>query len=204
MHRKPLALKRTASASAFQRLYDELEQAQMLIEDLERRQTEADAVIARQRAELDSLAGRHDATLLQLDQVQERLALRESALDRFSKASDRSSTELRASREELRIMDEELRISLKQVGEANAHLAESNEELQRLRAADDAKLRLLASASYDLRQPVMSMGLFLDVLRNRHRRCRAADLGRDSGGASVDPDLAGRHAGHRAARCRGD
>lgn len=160
-------LKEDRSSSAAQRLYDELEQAQTLTADLERRLTEADAVIARQRAELNALTARHDATLLQLDQVQERLALRESALDRFSKASDESSTELRASREELRVMDEELRISLKQIEDANAHLAESNEELQRLRAADAAKLRLLASASHDLRQPVMSMGLFLDVLRHR-------------------------------------
>ena len=153
-------LKEDRSSLAVQRLYDALGQAQTLIVDLERRQTEADAVIAHQRDELNGLAARHDATILQLDQVQERLALRESALDRFSKASNESSTELR-------IMGEELRISLKQVEEANAHLAESNEELQRLRAADAAKLRLLASASHDLRQPVMSMGLFLDVLRHR-------------------------------------
>ncbi|KAA0570851.1 ATP-binding protein [Azospirillum sp. Sh1] len=160
-------LKKDRSSSAFQRLYDELERAQTLIEDLEGWQTEADSVFARQRCELNALTVRHDATLLQLDQVQERLALRESALDRFSKASNESSTELRASREELRVIGEELRLSLKQVEEANAHLAESNEELQRLRAADAAKLRLLGSASHDLRQPVMSMGLFLDVLRHR-------------------------------------
>ncbi|HYF85056.1 PAS domain-containing sensor histidine kinase [Azospirillum sp.] len=49
----------------------------------------------------------------------------------------------------------------------NVHLARSNEELRRLRAADADKLQLLASASHDLRQPVMSMGLFLDVLRHR-------------------------------------
>ncbi|SMF49849.1 PAS domain S-box-containing protein [Azospirillum oryzae] len=160
-------LKEDCSPSAVQRLYDELEQAQTLVEDLERRQQEADETIAQLRKELFTANGRYRETLSQLEAVQERLSLRENALDSRTREFDRSDTELQASLEELRAMDEELRLSLEQVEEANAHLARSNEELTRLRAADADKLQLLGSASHDLRQPVMSMGLFLDVLRHR-------------------------------------
>ena len=160
-------LKEDRSPAAVQRLYDELEQAQTLIEDLERRQQDANETIAQLRKELLTTTTRYHEKLSQLDAVQERLSLRENALDRRSRDYDRSDSELQASLEELRAMDEELRLSLEQVEEVNAHLARSNEELQRLRAADTAKLQLLGSASHDLRQPVMSMGLFLDVLRHR-------------------------------------
>ncbi|MBP2299214.1 receiver/sensor box histidine kinase [Azospirillum picis] len=149
------------------RLTAELEQALTLVEDLEQRRTEANALIERQRREIDQLNERNQATNRQLDEVLERLTLRENALDRRGQASLRSEEELHAPLEELRMMDEELRTSLEQVEEANAELARSNEELRRLRQADADKLRLLATASHDLRQPVMSMGLFLDVLRHR-------------------------------------
>lgn len=160
-------LKEDGSSSAVRRLCDELEQAQTTIEDLERRQQEANDTIAQLRKELQTATGCYRETLSQLDAVQERLSLRENALDHRTREAGRSDVELQASLEKLRAMDEELRISLEQVEEANAHLARSNEELQRLRAADADKLQLLGSASHDLRQPVMSMGLFLDVLRHR-------------------------------------
>lgn len=170
-------LKEDCSPSAVQRLYDELEQAQTLVEDLERRQQEADETIAQLRKELFTANGRYRETLSQLEAVQERLSLRENALDHRNREFDRSDTELQASLEELRAMDEELRLSLEQVDEANAHLARSNEELMRLRAADADKLQLLSSASHDLRQPVMSMGLFLDVLRHRMGEAERPVLG---------------------------
>ena len=160
-------LKEDSSHAVLQRDSAELEQAQTLIEDLERRLTEANDLIGRQQSELAALAERHRVAGVQLEAVQERLALRESALERYSQDFDRSDSELHASMEELRAMDEELRVTLEQVEEANLHLSRSNEELRRLRAADADKLQLLASASHDLRQPVMSMGLFLDVLRHR-------------------------------------
>ena len=160
-------LREDRSESAFQRVSAELEQALTLVEDLERRQTEANDLIARQQSDLAALAERYRATSTQLEEVQERLALRESALERSSLEAHRSDSELHASMEELRAMDEELRVALEQMEVANADLARSNEELRRLQAADADKLQLLASASHDLRQPVMSMGLFLDVLRSR-------------------------------------
>ncbi|WP_236784148.1 ATP-binding protein [Azospirillum humicireducens] len=155
------------SQSARQDVTAELEQALTLVEDLERRQIEADDLIARQQGELARLADRYREACAQLEAVQERLALRESALERSGLEFIRSDSELNASMEELRAMDEELRVALEQMEEANAHLARSNEELRRLQTADADKLQLLASASHDLRQPVMSMGLFLDVLRSR-------------------------------------
>lgn len=160
-------LKEDRCQSARQDVSAELEQALTLVEDLERRQTEADDLIAQQQGELARLTERHRDTCAQLEAVQERLALRESALERSGLDFLRSDSELNASMEELRAMDEELRVALEQMEEANAHLARSNEELRRLQAADADKLQLLASASHDLRQPVMSMGLFLDVLRSR-------------------------------------
>ncbi|KAA0576616.1 PAS domain-containing protein [Azospirillum sp. B21] len=160
-------LREAHSKSVLQRVSGELEQAQALIEDLERRQSEADGLIARQQSELAALIEQYRATCAQLEEVQERLALREGALERSSREFYRSDSELNASKEELRVMDEELRVALEQMEEANAQLAQSNEQLRRLQAADADKLQLLASASHDLRQPVMSMGLFLDVLRNR-------------------------------------
>jgi PAS domain S-box-containing protein len=149
------------------RLSAELEQAQTLIEDLERRQSEADEVIDRQHRELAMVTERYRDSLAQMDAIQERLAIRENALERKGKEYDRSDFELNASLEELRAMDEELRVTLEQIEEANIELGRSNEELRRLQAANADKLQLLASASHDLRQPVMSMGMFLDVLRNR-------------------------------------
>ncbi|WP_162488384.1 ATP-binding protein [Azospirillum lipoferum] len=160
-------LKEDSSHAILRRDSAELEQAQTLSEDLEKRLDEANDLIGRQQSELAALAERHRVAYVRLEAVQERLALRESALDRYSRDIDRSDSELHASMEELRAMDEELRITLEQMEEANLHLARSNEELRCLRAADADKLQLLASASHDLRQPVMSMGLFLDVLRHR-------------------------------------
>ena len=160
-------LKEDQSQTAVTRLSGELEQAVTLIEDLERRQEEADELIARQKSELAALAERYRAMRVRLDDTQERLSLRESALERSDREIHRSGSELDASMEELRAMDEELRVALEQMEEANEHLARSNEELRRLQAADADKLHLLASAGHDLRQPVMSMGLFLDVLRSR-------------------------------------
>ncbi|QCG90371.1 PAS domain-containing protein [Azospirillum sp. TSH100] len=152
---------------AVKRLSAELEQAQTLIEDLERRLTEADEVIDRQNRELAIVTERYRDSLAQLDAIQERLAIRENALERRGREFERSDSELHASLEELRAMDEELRLTLERMEEANIQLGRANEELRRLQAADADKLQLLASASHDLRQPVMSMGLFLDVLRNR-------------------------------------
>ncbi|CAO3455376.1 PAS domain-containing sensor histidine kinase [Azospirillum largimobile] len=86
-------------------------------------------------------AERHKAVSTPLEEVQERLGPR--------------------------AMDGKLRAALEQLEEANAALSRTREELSRIQAADAEKLRLLASASHDLRQPVMSMGLFLDVLRHR-------------------------------------
>lgn len=82
----------------------------------------------------------------------------EAASTRLEEGQDRQAP---------RAMDETLRTALEQLNEANAALARTREELSRLQAANADKLRLLASASHDLRQPVMSMGLFLDVLRHR-------------------------------------
>lgn len=160
-------LKEDRSTSEVQRLSTELEQAQTQIEDLEQRHSGANETVARQRNDLRMVTGRYRDTLSQLDAVQERLSLRESALDHRNREFDRSDGELNASLEELRAMDEKLRLSLERIEDANLQLARSNEELQRLRAADADKLQLLASASHDLRQPAMSMGLFLDVLRHR-------------------------------------
>ena len=161
------ALKEDRVPDTVKRLSAELEQAQTLIEDLERRQSEADEIIDRQNRELEIVTERYRDSLAQLDAIQERLAIRENALERRGKEFERSDFELNASLEELRAMDEELRLTLEQMEEANIQLGRTNEELRRLQAADADKLQLLASASHDLRQPVMSMGLFLDVLRNR-------------------------------------
>ncbi|CAO3404015.1 hypothetical protein [Azospirillum palustre] len=161
------ALKEDRTPDALMRLSAELEQAQTLIEDLERRQSDADELIERQTRELAVMTERYRHSLAQLDAIQERLAIRETALERRGRDFERSDTELNASLEELRAMDEELRVTLDQMEEANSQLARTNEELRLLQAADADKLQLLASASHDLRQPVMSMGLFLDVLRNR-------------------------------------
>ncbi|WP_455185026.1 PAS domain-containing sensor histidine kinase [Azospirillum palustre] len=161
------ALKEDRTPDALMRLSAELEQAQTLIEDLERRQSDAEELIDRQTRELAIMTERYRHSLAQLDAIQERLAIRETALERRGKDFERSDSELHASLEELRAMDEELRTTLDQMEEANIQLARTNEELRRLQAADADKLQLLASASHDLRQPVMSMGLFLDVLRNR-------------------------------------
>ncbi|MBK1842778.1 PAS domain-containing protein [Azospirillum sp. YIM B02556] len=160
-------LKEDRTPEAMKRLSAELEQAQTLIEDMERRQSEAEEEIDRQRRDLAIVTERYRDSLAQLDAIQERLAIRENALERSGREIDRSDFELHASLEELRAMDEELRATLEQMEEANIQLGLTNEELRRLQAADADKLQLLASASHDLRQPVMSMGLFLDVLRNR-------------------------------------
>ncbi|WP_109451002.1 ATP-binding protein [Azospirillum sp. TSH64] len=161
------ALKEDRTPDALMRLSAELEQAQTLIEDLERRQSDADELIDRQHREMAIVTERYRESLSQLDAIQERLAIRETALDRRGRDFERSDSELNASLEELRAMDEELRATLEQMEDSNIQLAQVNEELRRLQAADADKLQLLASASHDLRQPVMSMGLFLDVLRNR-------------------------------------
>jgi PAS domain S-box-containing protein len=160
-------LKEKRSASEVQHLSAELEQAQTQIEDLEQRHSGANEMVARQRNHLRMVTGRYRDTMSQLDAVQERLSLRENAQDHLNREFDRSDSDLNASLEELRAMDEKLRLSLERIEEANLQLARSNEELQRLRAADADKLQLLATASHDLRQPVMSMGLFPDVLRHR-------------------------------------
>lgn len=161
------ALKEDRMPDAVMRLSVELEQAQTLIEDLERRQSDTDELIDRQNREMAVVRERYRDSLAQLDAIQERLAIRETALDRRGREFERSDSELHASLEELRAMDEELRATLEQMEESNIQLAGANVELRRLQAADADKLQLLASASHDLRQPVMSMGLFLDVLRNR-------------------------------------
>ncbi|WP_109110250.1 HAMP domain-containing sensor histidine kinase [Azospirillum sp. TSO35-2] len=160
-------LKSEAAAADLRHLSAELEQALTLVEDLEQRQAEAEALIDRQQREIALLATRHQAALSQVNEMMERLALRERALDRQSEELVRANAELSVSLEELRTTEEELRVSLDQIEQANVELERSNEELQRLQGADADKLRLLASASHDLRQPVMSMGLFLDVLRTR-------------------------------------
>lgn len=161
------ALKEDRMPDAVMRLSVELEQAQTLVEDLERRQSDTDELISRQNREMGIVTERYRDSLAQLDAIQERLAIRETALERRGRDFERSDSELNASLEELRAMDEELRVTLEQMEEANIQLGRTNEELRRLQAADADKLQLLASASHDLRQPVMSMGLFLDVLRNR-------------------------------------
>ncbi|CAO3359620.1 hypothetical protein [Azospirillum melinis] len=160
-------LKENRTPDMVKRLSAELEQAQTLIEDLERRHTEANEVIDKQNHKLAIITERYRDSLAQLDAIQERLTFRENALERSSYDFTRSEFELDASLEELRAMDEELRATLEQMEEANIQLARANENMRRLQAADADKLQLLASASHDLRQPVMSMGLFLDVLRNR-------------------------------------
>ncbi|MBP2231280.1 PAS domain S-box-containing protein, partial [Azospirillum agricola] len=149
------------------RLSGEHEQTLTLVEDLEIRQGEADATIERQRAELALLNGRYEAALQRVDLLSEMLVLRERALDHHSAEHGRSTQELRATLEEMRAMDEEVRVTLAELEHANLALERSNAELRASQASNADKLRLLATASHDLRQPVMSLGLFLDVLRHR-------------------------------------
>ncbi|CAO3433039.1 PAS domain-containing sensor histidine kinase [Azospirillum doebereinerae] len=145
----------------------EHEQLLTLIEDLEERHDATEAVVGHQRTELSNLGVRYRAALDRIDALFEQTTLRERALDLRNIEVARSETELRATLEELRAMEEELRISFAEVEEANATLMRLNESLRASQAANADKLRLLATASHDLRQPVMSLGLFLEVLRHR-------------------------------------
>lgn len=149
------------------RLSEEYEQAQALIEDLEARQSEAEQIIERQHTEIRRLAAQHREALERFDTLNERLAAREHALDLQCRENARSDAELRASLEELHAMDEEVRATLIAMEESNIKLEHANAELRLSQAANADKLRLLATASHDLRQPVMSLGLLLDVLAHR-------------------------------------
>lgn len=160
-------LREEALRERAQRISDEHEQSLTLIDDLEARQSEAEAIIARQRHKLRLLGDRCRAAQDRNDDLSTQLALRERALDLRCLEFARSEAELHATLEELRAMDEELRITLAEIEASNLKLERANEDLRLSQAANTDKLRLLATASHDLRQPVMAMGLFLDVLRNR-------------------------------------